>query len=242
MREKPRSTPLVYLLCTLIVTIAFGCNLPLLTPGLPPFEPTLTSIPGKVFPTEIVPTKNPPTNAPEPTATSLSGVTMTIENQYYQIEGNTAKELRKQLDKLGVHDQETGKVFDANADWKIKWNFSYQQGNDDCHIDQVEVSLAITYLLPEWKPPADANSILVEKWNNYMKNLIVHEEGHGSLAKEGAQNIYQIIMKMPPAATCDALVEATNAAAQQGLDAIKQGNKAYDRETGHGKTQDAVFP
>ena len=92
--EKPRST-LSTCYAPLMVTIAFGCNLLLLRPGLPPFEPTLTSTPGKVFPTEIVPTKNPPTNAPEPTATSLSGVTITSENQYYQVKGNTAERITR---------------------------------------------------------------------------------------------------------------------------------------------------
>ena len=167
---------------------------------------------------------------------------ITPENRYYQIIGNDAKELRKQLDKFGPHDPENGKVYDAIVEWQIKWNIQYKQGSSDCKIDQAEVLLSIIYLLPEWISTSDAKPAVVEKWNSYMKKLMVHEEGHASLVKAGAQNIYQIIMNMPPAATCDALVTTTDAAAQQGIETIKQDDKAYDKETSYGKTQDAIFP
>jgi predicted secreted Zn-dependent protease len=101
---------------------------------------------------------------------------------------------------------------------------------------------SITYLLPEWIPTSNAKPAVVEKWNNYMKNLMVHEDGHANLVKAGAQNIYQTIMNLPPAATCEALTIATNAAVEQGIEVIKQDDKAYDKETSYGKTQDAVFP
>jgi predicted secreted Zn-dependent protease len=242
MVRKPRSSAFVYLLCTIVVTIAFSCRSLLPEPGLPPSEPTLISAPAGVLPTEIILTKNPPIEAPEPTTTGSSGVTITIENQYYEIQGNDAKELRKQLDKLGPHDSENGKVYDAIVEWQITWNLHYQAGSSDCKIDQADVLLSLTYLLPKWIPTADAKPAVVEKWNNYMKKLMVYEDGHASLVKAGAQNIYQIIMNMPPAATCDALVTATNAAAQQGVEALKQNDRAYDKETSYGKTQDAVFP
>jgi predicted secreted Zn-dependent protease len=169
-------------------------------------------------------------------------VTTTVKNQYYQIQGNDAKELRKQLDKLGPHNQATGKVFDAIVDWQIKWEVHYQPGSSDCKIDQARVLLSITYLLPQWIPTAEAKPAVVEKWNKYMQNLMVHEDGHANLVKAGAQNIYQNILNMPPAATCEALSAATDAAAEQGVETIKQNDKAYDKETSYGKTQEAVFP
>lgn len=240
MQEKPHSGLFVYLLCTLMVTVAFGCRT--LLPGRGPApdqsEPTFA-------PVEILPTDPPTVDLPDPTATSLPdmpGVTVTSEKQFYQITGNTEKVLRQQMSALGPPDEETGKIFDARTDWAIKWHFYYDKSNNECKIDRVDVSLSITYIYPEWNPPADAAPALVTKWNTYMENLVVHEEGHSSLADDGAQLIYQTILDMPPATTCDALGEATNAAAQEKFDDIKQRQKAYDDKTGHGKTQGAVFP
>jgi predicted secreted Zn-dependent protease len=75
-----------------------------------------------------------------------------------------------------------------------------------------------------------------------MKNLVLHEEGHASIASEGAQTIYDTIVAMPSSTTCAALEKATNAAAQEKIDEIKQQQKHYDKETEHGKTQGAIFP
>jgi predicted secreted Zn-dependent protease len=245
MVHKPRSSNFVYLLCALVVTVAFSCRSLSPEPGLPPGEPT--SVPAGIFPTktvspEIIPTENLSSEAPELTATGASGVTLTTENQYYEIIGNDAKELRKQLDKFGPHDPENGKVYDAIVEWHIKWNLYYQQGGSDCKIDRAEVLLSLTYRLPKWNPTAQAKPAVIEKWNNYLKKLMVHEDGHADLVKAGVQNIYQTIMDLPPVATCDALATAADVAAQQGVEAIKQDDKAYDKETSYGKTQDAVFP
>lgn len=241
MQEKPRSAFFVYLLCTLVVTVAFGCRTLLPGQGSAPDQPEPTFEPVEILPTEL-----PTADLVDPSATSLPelpGVTVvTSEKQFYQITGNTEKELRQQMSALGPPDEETGKIFDARTDWTIKWYFYYDKSNNECKIDRAEVSLSLTYIYPEWNPPADAASALVSKWNTYMENLVIHEEAHGSLADDGARIIYQTILDMPPVTTCDALGEATNAAAQEKIDDLKQRQKAYDDETGHGKTQGAVFP
>jgi predicted secreted Zn-dependent protease len=75
-----------------------------------------------------------------------------------------------------------------------------------------------------------------------MEKLITHEEGHASLAEVGAQSVYETIVALPASPTCEALGEAANAAAQEKMDELKKRQQAYDDETGHGKTQGAVFP
>jgi predicted secreted Zn-dependent protease len=245
MRRNPRSPALVYFLCILAVTTAFGCRTLLPGPRLPPTEPVLTVEPNEVFPTETVSPDILPIEATEPTVTSQpenSKIKVTREQNLYRITGKTEKELRQQMNVLGPPDEETGKIFDARTDWEIKWYFYYDNSGGQCKIDRTEVSLSLTYTYPEWNPPANASQALVQKWKAYLKKLALHEEGHGSLSEEGAQIIYDTIMAMPPSATCDALGEATNAAAQEKIDELKQQQKDYDEETGHGQTQGAVFP
>jgi predicted secreted Zn-dependent protease len=217
------------------MTIAFGCRTLLPEPGVMPDEPVPTPMPGEVFPTD--PSEPATTSQPDNLA-----ITVTREKKFYRITGSTEKDLRQQLNVLGPPDEESGKIFDARTDWVINWYFYYNQGNNECTIDRVDVSLSITYTYPEWKPPSDASKALVTKWINYMQKLSMHEEGHGSLADNGVQIIYKTILDMPPSTTCDALGDATNAAALEKIDDLKQRQRAYDDETGHGETQGAIFP
>lgn len=247
MPAKPRSIFNAYLLCAIAIIIAFGCNTPSPKPALSPTAAYSTSTQKAAPPTKAIQTDIPPTQPPKPTDTSQPespNVSSTREEKYYQITGNTEQELRGQLDKLGPLDKELGKRFDARTDWFIKWHYYYIESSSECKIDQtrVDVSLDITFTYPQWNPSSDASQALADKWNTYTKNLAIHEEGHASLADEGAQSIYETIMDMPSSPTCDELGKATNAAAQAKIDEIKQQEKDYDEETGHGETQGAVFP
>lgn len=248
MQRKRRAATHFYLLGAIALIISFACNLPTPALTLAPAEtnPTATSEAAATL-TKVIPTEVSPTQPAEPTPTSESensDVALTREEKYYQISGTTPKELRKQLDKYGPIEKETGKKFDARTDWTIEWHYYYNESGSECKIDtnRVDVTLTLAFTYPEWKYPADASSSLVDKWNTYMKNLVLHEEGHASIASEGAQTIYNTIIAMPASATCAALEKATNAAAQEQIDEIKRLEKQYDKETEHGRTQGAIFP
>jgi len=242
MQARPRSTVNLYLLCVIAIIIAFACNIPSPQP-----MPVLNK--GSLTATQktIPPTKTAPTLASEPKANSQpenSNLSVNRKENFYQISGNTANELRQQLNKLGPLDKLTGKRFDARTDWFIEWHYYYNESKKDCKIDskRVDVSLSITFTYPKWTSPSNATPALLDKWNTYMKNLVLHEEGHVTIASEGAQAIYKTILDMPASPTCNTLGEATNAAAKKILDEIKQREKDYDNKTGHGETQGAVFP
>jgi predicted secreted Zn-dependent protease len=246
MQTKLHPATRFYLLWAVAIIVSFACNAILPKPPLSIEEVNPTAAQEMASPTEVVPTVISPAQLTEPTAASAqnSGVTVTREEKYYQIAGATPKELRKQLDKYGPIDKETGKKFDARTDWVIEWHYYYNESANECKIDtnRVNVTLTLTFTYPEWKYPPDASSSLVDKWNTYVKNLTIHEEGHASIANEGAQIIYDTIMDMPSSTACAALEKATNAIAQEKIDEIKKQEKQYDKETEHGKIQGAIFP
>lgn len=246
MQTKLHPTTKFYLLWAVAIIISFACNAVLPKPTLSADEAHPTATQEVISPTEVVPTEISPTQPAEPIVTSTPSpdVALTREEKFYQIEGTTPKELRKQLDKYGPIDKETNKKFDARTDWVIEWHYYYNESSNECKIDtnRVDVTLTLTFTYPEWKYPPDASSSLVDKWNTYMKNLTLHEEGHAAIASEGAQTIYDTIIAMPSSTTCAALEKATNAAAQEKIDEIKQQQKQYDKDTEHGKSQGAIFP
>jgi predicted secreted Zn-dependent protease len=112
---------------------------------------------------------------------------------YYDIRGSTEEDLRQQMNWLGP----------VGLDGKTHMGFCEWEG---------EVSLKITMTLPRWTPPENAAPNLIAKWDNFVKNLAKHENGHAIIARAnaGSPNI-------------------------QGL------SDAYDAETNHGANQGVSF-
>jgi len=199
----------------------------------------------------LLPSANPPAAvAPQPTAQpeaeispTQSPVRLSQQNNPYFVSGQTAAELRQQMNRLGPADSHDGKIYDARTDWQINWRFTYQQKiNGQCVIQLAEVDVELTYILPQWRDETSAPADLQQNWQTYLQALTLHEQGHGKRALETGEKIYRALLAVPPAADCPSLEESANAAARQVFDAGESLQAQYDRETGHGATQGAVFP
>lgn len=179
----------------------------------------------------------PPTDSPAPTSqpsiNSIQEVSIpNAEVIYYDISGSTESELRAQLDALSPVGYDNYKG-DATTNWYIGWNWP-GYGTSDCDLTQTEVTYSVKVTMPRWKSPADADPQLVNKWNNYVQALALHETGHVNFVVQNYQSVKTAIQN----ATCD----TAEAAAQAALEPIRQMDIDYDAETGHGATQGARFP
>ena len=179
----------------------------------------------------------PPTASPVPTfqasINSIQEVNIpNAEVVYYDITGSTESELRGQLDALSPIGYDNYKG-DATTNWYINWNWP-GYGTSDCNLTQAEVTYSVKVTMPRWKSPADADPQLVNKWNNYVQALALHETGHVNFVVQNYQSVKTAIQN----ATCD----TAEAAAQAALEPIRQMDIDYDVETGHGATQGARFP
>jgi predicted secreted Zn-dependent protease len=166
---------------------------------------------------------------------------VSIKTNYYDIQGSTAKQLRSQLNQLGVVDPKTGKRFDAYTSWRVSWNYRYRPVNNQCQITQVTVNVQAIYTMPRWNPSANASMDLKNRWNRYITALRQHEDGHKNHGVNAGQDILQTLNNL----TTNSCQQIGNIANQKGDAIIKQYNLKdidYDRLTQHGFTQGAVFP
>ncbi len=188
---------------------------------------------------------SPTTGIPQPSATPhpSPAIHTTRTIHYYDIQGNSASDLRQQMSTLGPPDKKSGKIFDARTDWEIAWRFYYQNSlGGDCSIARAEVDVNLTFTFPRWLTPAEVSPGLLQKWENYQRALTAHEEHHAKLALAGGEAIYSAILAVPPAAACPDLESSANAAARQTFQQVQAQQEKYDSETNHGATQGAVFP
>lgn len=167
--------------------------------------------------------------------------TIMIDYDYYDIEGQTADELREQMNIYGVV-WSNGNIYDAYTGWNVKWHYQYRLINEGCSISSVETTLYVDFRLPRWKNYSDGPSGLKRKWDAYMRSLRRHEDGHKKIGLTAAAEIERSLIEMEPAATCDDMAERANKLGRRILAEYAEKEKAYDARTNFGETQGAVFP
>ncbi len=177
------------------------------------------------------------------TSLATASPTITEHTTYYKISGDTPAELRTQMNTLGPSDHATR--VDAKTSWYITWHYNWHYdtpSHNPCYVTNVQVRGNITYLLPEWINQDQGNSALQTNWNNYLRNLTNHEQGHANNGKQAAIEIEKALLNVPPQDNCMVLENRLNAAAKKVIEEHNAWDVQYDADTSHGKKQGAIFP
>ncbi len=170
-----------------------------------------------------------------------SDISVTTGYVYYEIEGATAEQLRDQMNQFGRKD-EYGNHWDAYTEWFITWFYPYAQNADGCSTGEIEVEVEVNFEFPEWNIPANASRDLISQWDDFLRALQKHEDGHREIAIDAACEILQDINSLPSYPSCLKLDEAVETTTEQILDLYREREKDYDRDTEHGKSQGVSFP
>lgn len=112
---------------------------------------------------------------------------------YYQIVGNTAQDLRREMDQKGPGGK-NGKSFDAYTAWYVNWNYRWWESRDTCRITSVSTKLSVTFTLPAWQNYASADARLQQQWDRYYNALYEHEKGHRGFGIQAAREIERAIL------------------------------------------------
>lgn len=164
-----------------------------------------------------------------------------VEIEYYDINGGSDQELKKQMKNSAIHDKNK-KTFYAHTAWQVNWDFYTAPLMGGCMIAGVKTTVNIRYRFPRWVDEAEGPPALRERWKHFMEALKEHEEGHADIAMAAANEVEETIKKSPPHPLCGELVKRGNLLGQQILAKHQEIEKDYDRRTQHGKTQGAIFP
>ncbi len=161
----------------------------------------------------------------------------------YTVTGNTLTAISDSLEKNAMPDpHEPGSRYYARTNWFIQGEWFWKPTARGCEMDRGTVSIAITITLPALKTTAGLAPDLLKRWNSFVSNTSVHEQGHARLALQGARDYQRNLGNFPPAANCDLLQNQLRDLYNRDFDAIDRVNVEYDKDTQHGLTQGAVFP
>lgn len=143
-------------------------------------------------------------------------VTGDTKKEYYEIEGNTVKELISEMKSKSKVDG--GYFAKAYCSWK-----------NDCK----KFTSSCIVRLPKWKKPKDASAKTSEAWDKFYSSLVIHEEGHMDIFKKHFQPAYD----KAEGKDC----KTATAIYQEAQKKTSAENKNYDATTEHGKTQGAFI-
>ncbi|MEO6829231.1 MAG: DUF922 domain-containing protein [Acidobacteriaceae bacterium] len=159
---------------------------------------------------------------------------------YYDVTGDSAGELRQDLNNKGPLDH--GKRFDANTLWHVTWKYLYVPVGNGCKFTQMSTSLDGTIELPRWDHTGFVPGPLRRDWKRYLAALRVHEDGHYAHGVAARNEIQALGQSFQIAGSCTTIAKTFNDLAASILDKYGAMDQKYDHDTGHGKTQGAIFP
>jgi predicted secreted Zn-dependent protease len=160
------------------------------------------------------------------------------ETVYYEVSGTSEADLAAALRTRGP--KVRGRQFFGMTEWEVSAGYRPVTGAGACSIDALTVEVAVTTHLPRWARTPSAPRSLSRAWERFLRALTEHEHGHRALAEEAADAIRHRLATVT-ASTC----ERIDGEAQREMAAVMREyearNRAYDAETGHGRTQGAVW-
>jgi predicted secreted Zn-dependent protease len=161
--------------------------------------------------------------------------------KYYEVQGASEPELSCDMNRNSCR-WDDGKKYDSVTSWRVKWNYNYDRTPQSCTAVSFEASVDIVFRYPKWVHAGGVPDQLIAKWNNYMKNLTVHENGHRDMAVKAAAELTQSVSKLPPAKSCTDLDREVQTLCRLRMKKLNDDENAYDVRTQHGFTQGAIFP
>jgi predicted secreted Zn-dependent protease len=157
----------------------------------------------------------------------------------YAVSGANGGEVRAQLNRVGPLDGGDRRT-DASTSMYMRWGYDLDRA-DDCGLTAPHVEVQVTVVMPVWTDVNTASRGDRAEWSRYIGVLASHEAIHERIDVDAAAELAAALARLPRRPTCDevdaSVAQAKNAAFQR-MDAR---NLEYDRATGHGATQGAVF-
>ncbi len=153
---------------------------------------------------------------------------------WYDVSGDSPEEIRTSLTEEGPKD-EAGKRRFAYAEWSIHWNWKVD-ASKNIDLSTVTIACSGSLTLPRYQPGPVASPELRAEWERYFERLMQHEEQHLSHPEE---NAFLILKKLKAAKAQDGELSLRRAQkiVQGVIYQIREMDRAYDRETNHGKSE-----
>ena len=186
--------------------------------------------------------RQPDAPRPEPLAPATRGrpaVRTRVTVETYNVTGDTAGDVLVSM--LAGGPQPGDDVFFGltTAETHLRYDTTPVAGG--CVLADVSVDLTLTIMLPAWSPTSPPDAQLVRDWGGFRRALADHEDRHRQIAEAGAQRLARALAGLRRD-SCPATKAEARRRVQRIEADVSAAQRQYDAETGHGRTEGAVWP
>ena len=182
---------------------------------------------------------SPPQPSQSPAPSRVPSVRTRVTSETYTVRGETAAEVLASM--VAGSPQSDGGAFFGRTVAEIGLRYDTRAGLGGCVLVDVEVDVALTTTLPDWTPAASTELQLARDWWQFRRALAGHEGRHRQIAETGADAIARALGGLRRDACAAVEAEAQRRLVRLERD-LHQAQHRYDIETGHGRTEGAVWP
>ncbi len=170
-----------------------------------------------------------------------SGLHVVEIDSLYRVSGFTYADIYSAMQRSGPGTDEIGVRLGVHlSQWR--WGFQYRMDpGERCRLVEATVLLRSSIVLPEWTNVSTAPPEVRAGWRPFVRALRSHEEGHRNRARAQGVFLWQSLLGLE-AADCADLQDIVEDTADRVIAEGREAQLAYDRDTGHGLTQGAVWP
>jgi predicted secreted Zn-dependent protease len=164
-----------------------------------------------------------------------------VEIVYYDITGNSAKEMRRQLNANGPLSERGARV-DGHTKWTVSWTFRYAPKAASCEFTAFRSTVEGTITLPRWVANGSISNALITRWQSYISALRIHENGHYAHGVKAAEEIDSLGQSFRVSGDCSTIAKKFSDQAATIIEKYRAADETYDRRTQLGRTQGVRFP
>lgn len=170
-----------------------------------------------------------------------SGFHVVEGDSTYRVSGFTYDDIFREMQLNGPGADDIGVRLGMHlSEWR--WSFRYtSEPGGRCGLGEATVLLRSRIVMPEWTNVSTAPPEIARGWRPFLDALRRHEEGHRNRAKAQGIFLWQALLGLE-ASDCDELRDIARSTADRVIAEGREAQVAYDRDTGHGLTQGAVWP
>jgi predicted secreted Zn-dependent protease len=164
-----------------------------------------------------------------------------VEREYYDVMGGSVGELLGSLKEMGRAATQTDSNF-ARTTWTVTWTGEWAPppGDTLCAVTASSVRLESRMALPRWRPAPGAPAGLATDWASFVRRLTGHENGHLVTAVAAARGVDEQLKRLRGG--CATMEAAARATIDSVVASFRVVDEDYDRRTGFGAQQGAVWP
>lgn len=164
-----------------------------------------------------------------------------VQREYYDVMGGSVGEVLASLKEQGRAATQTDSNF-ARTTWTVTWTGEWAPASGDtlCAVTASSVRLESRMALPRWRPAPGAPSGLATDWAGFVRKLAGHENGHLATAVAAARQVDEQLRHLRDG--CGTMEAAARAKIDSVVASFRLVDEDYDRRTGFGARQGAVWP